>query len=120
MSISFGGVGELCVTFKADNNVVKGLPVKMSANDTVTACSANDRIMGVAIDVADDGYCTVQIAGYVTLPYSSTAPSVGYAKLAANGSGGVLVPTASNGITPGGEYLVINVDSANTTVGLII
>ena len=115
MSISFGGVGELCVTFKAAASVTKGSPVKMSANDTVAICSTGDRLMGVAIDVKDDGYCTVQLNGYVTMKYSGTAPTVGYAVLGANGTGGV--KTVSSG---GGEHLILNVDTTGSTVGFII
>ena len=115
MSISFGGVGELCVTFKAASSVTKGAPVKMSANDTVAACANGDRMMGIAIDVKEDGYCTVQVSGFAAMKYSGTAPSVGYATLAADSAGGVKV--ASSG---GSEFLVLNVDTANTTVGFII
>ena len=115
MSISFGGVGELCVTFKAAASVTRGCPVKMSANDTVAACSNGDRMMGVAIDVKEDGYCTVQVSGVVAMKYTGSAPTVGYAVLGANGSGGV--KAVSSG---GSEFLVLNVDSASGTVGFII
>lgn len=115
MSISFGGVGELCVTFKTNGSVTKGCPVKMSANDTVAACADGDRMIGVAIDVSNDGYATVQLAGFVTMSYTGTAPTVGYAALVANGNGGL--KTVSTG---GGEYLVLDVDASANTVGFII
>lgn len=114
MSISFGGVGELCVTFKTDGSVTKGCPVKMSGNDTVAACADGNRFIGVAIDAAEDGYATVQLAGFVTMSYSGTAPSVGYANLAANSAGGVKTATG------GGEYLVLDVNTSDNTVGFII
>ena len=115
MSISFGGVGELCVTMKTAGTVAKGSPVKMSASDKVTACSAGDRLMGVAVDVAADGYATVQIGGYVAVKYSGTAPAVGFGMLGADGSGGV--KTVASG---GGEHLIIHVDTAAQTVGFMI
>lgn len=114
MSISFGGIGEMCVTFMADESVVKGCPVKITANDTVAVCADGDRMVGIAVEAADDGYATVQLFGYVTMGYTGTAPSVGYTHLAANGNGGV--KSASSG----GEYLVLDVDTSAKTVGFII
>ncbi|MBQ6539816.1 MAG: hypothetical protein IJL71_02160 [Oscillospiraceae bacterium] len=115
MSISFGGVGELCVTFKTTGTVTKGSPVKMSSNDTVAACSNGDRFIGIAVDVKSDGYCTVQVSGFTVMAYSGTAPTVGYAMLAADASGGV--KAAASG---GGEHLVLNVDTTGGKVGFII
>lgn len=114
MSISFGGIGELSVTFMADATVKKGCPVKMTANDTVKVCADGDRMIGVAVEASDDGYATIQLCGYVTLSYTGTAPSVGYTKLAANGNGGMKSDST------GGEYLVLDVDTSAKTVGFII
>lgn len=114
MSISFGGIGEMCVTFMAETSVKKGNPVKMSTDNTVTVCADGDRMIGVAVDVSDDGYATVQLSGYVTVGYTGTAPTVGFTALAANGDGGVKV------LSSGGEFLVLNVDTATNSVGIII
>ncbi len=114
MSISFGGVGELCVTFKTDGSVTKGCPVKMSTSSTVAACADGNRFIGVAVDVSDDGYAIVQLAGYMVMNYTGTAPSVGHANLVANSTGGV--KTASGG----GECLILDVDTSDNTVGFII
>lgn len=114
MSISFGGIGEMCVTFKADTSVEKGSPVKISSNDTVTVCTAGNRMIGVAVEVSDDGYATVQLSGYTTMSYTGTAPDVGFATLTADGNGGVKTATT------GGEYIVLNVNTSAETVGFII
>ena len=115
MSISFGGIGEMCVTMKTSGTVAKGSPVKLCANGTVTACSAGDRLVGVVVDKAEDGYATVQLAGFAEVGYTGTAPSVGFGLLGADGSGGV--KTVASG---GGEYVIVTVDTAAKTVGFII
>ncbi|MBE6948506.1 MAG: hypothetical protein E7456_01545 [Ruminococcaceae bacterium] len=114
MSISFGGIGEMCVTLMAASGVTKGKPVKMSTNGTVAACSDGDRFVGVAVDVSDDGYAIVQLKGYTTMGYTGTAPTVGYNVLAANAAGGV------KGANAGNECLVLEVDTTAATVGFII
>ena len=53
--------------------------------------------------------------GYVELPYTGTAPAVGYALLAADGKGGVR--TAASG---GRSCLVVHVDTAEKKIGLFL
>lgn len=113
MSVSFGGIGELAVTFKTSGTVKKGDPVKIAENGAVATCSAADRFCGVALDVAADGYATIQLEGYVTMTYSgSGAPTLGYCKLEAAADSTVAVSTGA-----GGEYLVVDVDTTAKTVG---
>ena len=57
---------------------------------------------------------TVQYRGFVTLPYSGTAPSVGYGILAADGAGGV------KGAQSGESYLIVNVDTTAKTVCVLL
>ena len=54
------------------------------------------------------------MGGYVELHYTGAAPTVGYAALAADGSGGVKV------LEDGREYLVVSVDTEAQTVGLFL
>ena len=113
MSISFGGIGEMAVTFEATSDVQAGCPVKMSDNGKVTSCDEEDQLIGVAVYVSKDHFATVQVKGYVSLPYSGeTAPSVGFGQLSADGEGGV-----ASDSTNGREYLIIDVDTTAETVG---
>ena len=107
MSVSFHGIGQICATFLGTGT--EGQVVKMSDRDTVAPCSDGNSFCGVAVCVKDDA-CCVQVAGFVTVPYSSTVPSVGYAKLSANGAGGV--KTAAEGRS----FLVVDVDESGKTV----
>jgi len=110
MNISFNGVGERVATFVSANET-RGVPVKVTANGTVSACSDGDKFCGVALAVRN-GMNSVQLGGYLELPYSGTAPGFGPVKLAADGAGGV--KTSSSGQ----ECLVVFVGT--DTVGFIL
>ena len=109
MKVAFNSIGEHLVTF-ASNGVNKGEPVKVSAAGTVSPCSAGDVFDGAAVDVRG-GYASVALDGFVTLPYTGTAPGIGHVTLAADGSGGV--KTAASG---GRTVLAVDVDTAAKTV----
>ena len=111
MSVSFHGIGQVCATFLGSGT--EGQVVKMTDRDTVAPCSDGNSFCGVAMCVKDDA-CCVQVAGFVTIPYSSTVPSVGYAKLSANGAGGVKTDEA------GREYLVVSADTTAKTVTILL
>ena len=111
MSVSFHGIGQVCATFLGDGT--EGQVVKMSSKGTVAACSAGESFCGVALCAKDDA-CAVQVAGFVTVPYSGTEPAPGYAALAADGSGGV------KSVESGREYLVADADTTAKTVTILL
>ncbi len=110
MNISFNGYKENAVTFMASGSLEKGMLVKMASNNTVTPCAANDKFIGVCVDIRGD-YATVVTEGYVKLP-AAKAITVGYQNLSASSNN-----TVTSGTT-GREYLVI--DSDSTSVGFIL
>ena len=115
MTVAFNGFKESLATFLAASGLTAGVPVKISANDTVDACAAGDSFSGVANQVGG-GYASVQMSGFATLGYTgTTAPSAGYNLLAGDGSGGVKVVT-----TGGRSMLVIHVDTGAKTVGVML
>lgn len=110
MNYGFDGVGQWAATFAAEE-VEEGAVVKPAGNGSVTACAAGDAFCGVAIYVGHDGKaCSVQLGGMATVPFSGTAPVVGYGVLAADGNGGVKTATS------GEKYWIVAVDSAAGTV----
>lgn len=109
MSVSYQGIGQVCATFLT-MNAVEGQVVKMISKKMVAKCSDGNDICGVALHKRGT-QCTVQVAGFVTVPYSGTAPSVGWATLCANGTGGV--KTATEG---GHTFLVVDVNTTDLTV----
>lgn len=108
MNLSYEGIGQWAATF-ACGDVQEGQVVKISAGDTVAPCGAGDGFCGVVLSKArDGGACSVALGGMVTVPCTS-APAVGWAKLSADGSGGV---KADEG---GREYLVVRAKSKTVT-----
>ena len=105
MNVSFEGLENAVVTFQ-EEQVTAGYPVSMSSDATV----------GVALNVRG-GCAAVQIRGFAALPYSGSAPDLGWTALTADGSGGVKVPGSGE---KGRECLVVQVDSDNKTVGLFL
>ncbi len=113
MTTNFNGFNEKVLTFECDTEIKAGAPVKITANGKVAAAAAGDRFVGICI-YTRCGYAAVQVEGYVTLPYTSTAPTVNYAKLVADGNGGVKADTN------GSEAVVICVDTTAKTIGFIM
>ncbi len=105
MNYSYNGIGQYAATFalKEGDEVGFGDVVKISASETVATCADGDVIAGVVL--SERGGCTaVQLGGITSANFSGTAPTVGYAKLVANGDGGVKVGGTR-------EYLVISVEN---------
>jgi lipocalin len=119
--ISFNIIGYLAASFASalTKGTDEGKVVKISANDTVALCDQTDQFHGVVkvIDAADK-VATVQVKGFVTVSYSGTAPSVGYATLEADDAGGVqIVGTPALGDR---FYLIVNVDTTNTKATFLL
>lgn len=121
MTVSFEGIGTNLVTFynaaATASKAAKGGMVKLTGSGTVAKCSDGDRFCGLAVS-ADEDFAGVQTSGFVTVPYTGAAPSVGYAYLLANGTGGVKADSAAT--KTGGEFLVVAVDTAAATVSFVM
>lgn len=112
MKVSFDGAGELLLSF-VNNGAKAGSFVKISADKTVSACSAGERFAGLCLH-ADKEHADVRVKGYVECAYTGTAPTLGFAKLSADAEG--KVKADENGT----EYLVLSVNSGSKTVGFIM
>ena len=115
MSVSFGGIGEIAATFMTSGTIKAGDTVKMAASGTVTACAAGERFCGVVLGGESGGHAAVQVGGYVKLPYTGSAPTVGYGCLEAAGDGKVQVDADGTS-----EVLIVDVDTAAETVGFFM
>ena len=117
MKISFEGIGEVVATFLKDSSAVKpGHVVCLADNETVGLGTAGKVPCGVAATVAKDGYVSVQIGGLAEVGYSgTTAPTVGWSMLAADGAGGVKVVTSN-----GRSYLTVSVDTTAKTAVVML
>ncbi|GAB4220036.1 MAG: hypothetical protein Kow00102_05780 [Spirochaetota bacterium] len=118
--ISFNGINDYA-TFELGAGIQRGIhegfPVKVSANKTVSLCNAEDKFSGVLVTIEKDNTCgVVKETGYITLPYSGTAPQAGEDReLVADGNGGVKIPATAG---TGKLYRIVDVDSTNKTVTL--
>lgn len=111
MNVNFNGYGENVATFIADSKLTQtDIPVKISADGTVSPCESGDLFCGICVGVRD-GYATVQLSGYATVKTSAKI-TVGYQKLAASADGEIVVNTS------GRQFLVIN--STDTVAGIIL
>lgn len=112
MKVSFEGIGEIAASFYNDGASV-GEMCKMTANGTVGACASGDGFIGVAVD-CDGQYASIVTSGFVTVSYTGAAPVAGFAKLSADGNGGVKADSA------GAQYAVVSVDTNAGTATIII
>ena len=102
MSVSYEGIGHMAVTFLA-GTAKEGQLCKLSVVGRSDACSSAEAFCGY-VEKTDANLAAVQLEGFVTVPYTGTAPIKGYSKLSSNGTGGVKVDSA------GQEYLVAAID----------
>lgn len=112
MTISANGFMAESLTLMGDTSLTAGEPVTLCDNNTVSACSDSDIFCGI-ITHEKNGVCAVQLHGAVTLPFTGTAPTIGFSELCANGSKGVKSGS-------GREYLVLSVDSVKSTVTFVL
>ena len=112
MSISFKGFNEQVITFKVQGDVEVGTLVKMCESETVEPCTNGDNFIGIAVSVNGD-IAAVQTGGYIGLPYSGAAPSLGSASISA---------ANATQIKDGGDMTVkvIKLDEANSTAGILL
>ena len=109
MKISYEGIGQWAATF-ACADAAEGQVVKISGNGEVAPCAAGDQFCGVVLHVGRDGEaCSVALGGMVTMPYSGSAPALGWTGLAGDGKGGIKA-------ADGRDYLVVDVDESGKTV----
>ncbi len=114
MSISFTGINEQVITFKTETVLEAGTLVKISSNGTVSACAANDKIAGVVL-FCRDRLAAVQISGFAPLPYTGTAPALGYSKICAASATAIKADS-----TNGRELMVLEADTAEAVAGIML
>jgi len=114
MSIFMNGIDAKYVTMKQLGNVEIGDLCKMMSNCGVHPADAGEDFLGPVV-ASRKGLATIQMSGFVTLSCTGTIPTPGFCFLCADGNGGVML--AEDG---GREYLVVEADSTNGTVGLFL
>ena len=85
--VSFEGLGALCATFYAGEDVAPGSVVKLTDEAQVGPCADAEPFCGLALDLRE-GCAAVQVKGFMTVKTADTL-ALGPALLAADGKGGV-------------------------------
>ena len=102
--VSFEEIGSVAASFYAGEGVKVGQVVQVSGAETVGVCGDGGRFCGVAVSVAGDGVCAVQVRGFVSVAAGAdVAP--GWMALVADGAGGVRKAAAAE---TGLERLVVS------------
>ena len=112
MRVAFNGTQEIVLSFEA-GTVTNHYPVVMSQNNEVSNASDGDKAIGIAL-FSSNGIASVQMKGYIELPYTGTTPTLGFNSFLADGTGGI--KSDPSGI----PYLVVNLDTTNGIVGLYL
>lgn len=112
MAVSFQSIAQKRVTFLASGDLKENTVCMVNTNNSVGVCVEGDVFCGVVSSVKN-GLVSVTMHGFVTMPYSGDAPTIDYCTLCSDKNGNVM---------RGGfrEYLVVNVDTTQKTVGFFL
>ena len=116
MSVAFDGMDNLVVTFRCGRYGGGGHP-SSSAPTTRWPTGGRAKCPSACLPQKRGNYAAVQIRGYVTLPYTGTAPALGWQELVTNGDQGLRTVTTGEA---GKACLVVRVDAATSTLGLFL
>ena len=95
------------------NTAIPGQICMLNLAGQMNKCDIGEPIHGLCIKEIErlgEVSVEVQVAGYITVPYTGATPPCGHTKLSANGQGGVKIDTS------GREYFVTKFDNTNKTV----
>ncbi len=114
MKLSYEAIGRQMATFLADPGAQAGDMCIFTDSNTVANPDADDDFCGYIMDIAKDGGAAVVLRGYIEMPYTGTAPLLGWSGLASDGDGAVKASATAR------QYLVINVRTADKMVGFFL
>ncbi len=101
------------LTLTASDDIAVGMAVTIGAYSTALIPASGSLFCGICSDVRG-GYASVIMTGYAKVKYSGSTPSLGYNKLAGDGSGKVKVD--ENGL----HVLVTSVNLSTKTLEIIL
>lgn len=114
MKVGFDGLLRTEATFEAVNPLFEGTLIKVTG-DGVAAKSVGEKFSGI-VTKDENSFVSVQLKGYMEVPYEGTAPTYGITQLK-SGTNADTVQTAASG---GVEVTVVYVDTENSVVGFIL
>lgn len=102
------------VTLYCEDAIAAGSVVTINKGYTVSVPGNDEAFCGLCTGTSGT-FASVVLRGIAEIPYSGTAPKVGYAKLSSDGNGNVKVDTAN-----GREYLILSVDTNTKTLEILL
>ena len=114
MSIFLNGIDAKYITMEAGNKLTPGKVCYTTKNCTADDAPEDESFLGVTKAIRGD-LATVQIAGYVTLPYTGKMYAPGFQHICADAKGGVKLAELG-----GREHLIVEIDEQAGTVGLFL
>ncbi len=130
-AISFEGISPVIVTVEHNGTIVfsrsedggaaqVGLAVMLDSDGTVSTVADGEIVFGKLLSVGPDGYCSVQIAGGMTLPGGSSATLTAGTRIEGDlsGSDEGYIQTESDAAPPVGRGTII--DSSTATAVQVI
>ena len=114
MGIFLNGIDAKYITMEAGAPLRAGKVCYAQSNCTAADAPEGENFLGVTKAIHGE-LATVQIAGFVTLPYTGGMSAPGFHRLCASKNGGVKL--AEQG---GREHLVVEIDEQAGTVGLFL
>ena len=113
MNAYLNGFDRKEVTLNASATAKEGNTVNLLNKSTVGSSPVDTNFIGVCSAIRK-GLASVVLRGYVTVSFSGETPSLGYNKIASNGTGGIKLSDS------GRDILVADVDLVNDTCGIIL
>ncbi len=116
MNISFDGIGSQIVTVKRTASLKKGDLCYFTSDKTVAPATASSGFSGKVVDIYDDNTASVQIHGYIEVPYTDTTPlgTLDLQHYVCNNAASIKRDAS------GRAYLVVHQDTRNHLVGIML
>lgn len=112
--VSYNGFNEKLLTFR-NIEVKVGDPIAIKLDGVAERANNNSEFLGICVGIPAEGYATIQVEGYIEVPYTGTKPEPGYMPFTSNGNGGIKMETGGRIL-----YKVLKVDTTKRIVGLIL
>ena len=115
MSINYKGYNSGTITCEKGDGLAVGYPVKFDPNNHAVPAGNGDEFVGICTAVRGD-WASVQINGYVEMPYSGSITRASYVSLCADSNHKV----KAGSVDATKHFKLLCLDATNSTIGFIL
>ncbi len=101
-------------TLYTEADIKAGMSVELDSDGKAVIAGSNSRFIGICTK-AEGNYISVALTGIVTVPYTGSAPSIGYELLSGDGNGNVKFNGGSEV-----DHLVLSVNTEDKLVTFML